>query len=414
MQIDPRIAVLAIVSFVSMFMAVFWLLTLFEHRKILHRDPKPKKYPNLSIIIPAYNEEHTIAQCIKSLLKLEYPGKIQLIVVNDGSKDKTLETAKPFAKKGLIELYDKKNGGKASAMNLGLKHVKHDYVACMDADSLVHPRALHYMVGYFDDANVAAVTAALKVTPPKNKLQEIQWIEYLVNILQRKLFALLDILYVTPGPFSVYRTRAIKSVGGFDEDNLTEDMEIALHLQERGWRLENSMLAEVFTHTPMTVYSLFNQRVRWYRGLVQNLRKYKHMVFSKKHGLLGLLILPATIALIAVSLVGAFMFVQSIAASTWGFILQLWFMLTIGFNWVFELDLAWMLFSTNLFVIAIAVFVLGASLIILYYSHKYSNESISFPKGLAYVLFLFVYFLLLATVWAFSLFKEFTGAEKTW
>jgi cellulose synthase/poly-beta-1,6-N-acetylglucosamine synthase-like glycosyltransferase len=395
-------------------MAVFWLLTLFQHRKILDKDPAPKRFPPLSIIVPAYNEEDSIASCVDSLLRLDYPAKISVIVVNDGSTDKTHDIAAKYAKKGLITLVDKPNGGKASAMNAGLKHVKTDYVLCMDADSIVSPNALHYMMGYFDDAKVGAVTAALKVTPPKNRLQEIQWIEYLVNVLQRKLFAVIDILYVTPGPFSVYRAKALRDIGGFDEHNLTEDMEVALHLQEAGWRLENSMQADVFTETPMTMYGLFSQRVRWYRGLIQNLRKYRHMILSRKHGLLGLFLLPATILLIIVSLVGAALFVSSIAESTYNFLLQLWFMATIGFNWVFEIDLAWMLFSTNLFVLVLSGFVLLTTFVILYMSHKLSRERLAWPKRAAYAVFVLIYFLLLASVWAFSIFKEITGAEREW
>lgn len=403
---------LGIISFVALYVAVFFLIVLLEHRKRLYDDPKPKRYPTISILVPAYNEEKNIEACINSLLHLDYPKKPRIIVVNDGSIDKTRKICERYSKKRLITLVNKPNGGKASALNAGLKKVKTELVACIDADSIVSKKALHYMVGYFEDTNVAAVTPALKVLEPGNTIQKVQWIEYLVNLLQRKLYALLDIIYVTPGPFSVYRTEILRKIG-FDEQNLTEDMEVALHIQDLGYKIENSVHAEVHTLSPMNLYILFNQRIRWYRGLVQNLKTYQHMLFSKKHGLLGRFILPLTIITVIVSIIGAFLAMQAISENLWNALKQLYFMLTIGFA-NFQLDFVQFIFSQNLFIILITGFVLLTTFIVIYLSHRLSGERFSWTMKLAYAVYIAIYFLLIASVWFVSLFKEFTGAARRW
>jgi len=410
---DLKIISLMFISFISLYLVVFFLLVWFQGRKELKKDPKPKVYPALTAIIPAFNEEKSIKQCIESLLALDYPGKIKIIVVNDGSTDNTSKIARSYEKQGVLVI-DKKNGGKASAMNVGLTHTTTPLVACLDADSRVTPHALTCMVGYFAKEEIAAVTPALKVAKPKSIIQQVQWVEYIVNILQRKLYSLLDIIYVTPGPFSVYRTNVLNEIGKFDEDNMTEDMEIALRIQDRGYSIENSVSAEVFTIAPMTLYSLFGQRVRWYRGLLHNMKLYKHLFFSKKHGLLGMFLFPITVLSIIVSMAGVWLMLSYLLEGVWSALHQVFYMATIGFNITFVNTLTYLIFSQNMFMLLLTWTVLLTSGVVIYYSHKVSSEAISKHMKLGYAAYVFVFCVLLATVWGASIITELFGMRRKW
>lgn len=288
----------------GLFTTIFFLFTLLENKKNITRG-YTKKFPKVSIIVPAYNEEENLFKTISSLLRMDYPkDKLEIIVVDDGSTDNTYKIAKQFISEG-VKVYTKKNGGKGTALNHGLKKVTGDFIGCLDADSFVAKDSLKKMLAYFDNPKVMAVTPSLKVYKPKNFLQRIQMIEYLIGIFLRKIFALLGSIHVTPGPFSIYRKEFFDKYGGYDEDNLTEDIEIALRIQSKGYNIENSVDAPVYTVAPYNLKGLFRQRIRWYMGFTENVVNYKRL-FSKEYGNLGLFVLPGSF--FAVILVIASMF----------------------------------------------------------------------------------------------------------
>ncbi len=287
-------------SYFGLFTAIFFLLTLIENKKRL-QNPAIKEYPKVSIIVPAYNEEATIAKTIKSLLKLDWPkNKLEILVIDDGSEDKTYSIAKRFKSKR-VKVFTKKNGGKADALNYGLERCSGELVAALDADSFVSPDALKKMIGYFQKSRVMAVTPSLKVYKPKTILQKIQAIEYMVGVLLRKIFSFLGAIHVTPGPFTIYRKRFFDKYGGYDVGNITEDIEIALRIQSRDYEIENSIDASVYTVAPPTFKGLLRQRIRWYSGFIENIIRYFHLFNPKRHGNLALIILPS--ALISVAFV---------------------------------------------------------------------------------------------------------------
>jgi len=285
--------------FFTLFVGIFYLLTFFENRSRF-RDPKARKIPFVSIIVPAYNEEKTLAKTVNSLLRMDYPKeKLEIIVVDDGSKDRTFEIAKSFSGRG-VRAFKKENGGKGSAINLGLKKVRGEFVAVLDADSFVGKDALKSMVGYFEKKRVMAVTPTLKVYKPRGFWQKVQYIEYLFSVFFRKIFSFMQGVYVTPGPLSVYRKSFFLKHGGFDEKNITEDLEIALRIQSKNYEIQNSINAHVYTVAPNTFRGLMNQRVRWFTGLTDNLYNYRGL-FSRNYGSLGVFVLP--IAVISILLV---------------------------------------------------------------------------------------------------------------
>ncbi|MBW2997811.1 glycosyltransferase family 2 protein, partial [Candidatus Woesearchaeota archaeon] len=197
--------VLYTVSYFGLFTAVFFLLTLIENRKMIKNPRPPKQLPKVTVMVPACNEEKCLAKTVRSLLQLKYPKeKLQIIVIDDGSKDRTLKIARGFEKDGVLVL-TKPNGGKGTALNMGLKHTKGEFVACLDADSVVDPDALLKMLGYFSKKSVMAVTPSLKCTEPTTIWQKIQVVEFLLGVYLRKVFAYLGSIHVTPGPFTVFR-----------------------------------------------------------------------------------------------------------------------------------------------------------------------------------------------------------------
>jgi len=320
MGFDTGLLLFYIGTFITLFLGMFYLITFFENRDRLE-DPKMKRFPTLSILVPAFNESETIAKTIRSLIALSYPdNKKQIIVIDDGSSDETYAIAKSFPE---VTALRQENGGKGKALNLGLQHATGELVAVMDADSFVTKGALRAMIGHFRNDNIMAVTPTLKVHKPKSFLQRIQYVEYLFSVLFRKIFAYLDSVYVTPGPFSIYRKVFFDRHGGFDEHNITEDMEVAFRIQSLGYDIENSLNAEVFTVTPSNLWVLLRQRVRWYTGMIENLWQYRRL-FGPKTGNLGVFVLP--MAVISVVIVLAYLvyygvlFGQLVASS----IHQLW------------------------------------------------------------------------------------------
>ena len=397
-------------SFVVIYTSVFWLLILLEHKGEVGHDPKPKRFPSITIIIPAYNEEKTIEKSIRSALALEYPGKKEVMVVDDGSKDNTYETAAKFKQKAGV--FRKKNGGKADAMNYALKQVKTELYACLDADSFAKENALLKMVGYFEDPQVAAVTPAMKVFEPGNLLQKIQWLEYLTSILQRKMAAALDMITVTPGPLSIYRTDVIRKLGGYDTGTVTEDMEIAYRLHANGYKIENSANAEVYTVAPAGIGELYKQRLRWTRGSYQNLRRYWYMVFNRKYGTLGMVLLPLSMLAIFLA-IPAFVFsVYLLFQSAQSFMTNMYYSVLYGFY--FNFDVMRSFLATNFYYLFVggAVFVLGAA--VLFFSHGVSGEKVSLRMKAAYVAYVLIYFLFLNFMWIVSLLYELTGADNRW
>lgn len=274
------------------------MITFFENKMRIY-DPKLKRFPTISIIVPAYNEARTICQTLKSLLELNYPkNKLEILVVNDGSTDETHSLAKKFSG---VRVLTKKNGGKGSALNLGLRQAQGELIAVMDADSFVSKNILRKMVGYFRNDRIMAVTPTLKVHNPRGFWHQIQYIEYLFSVLFRKIFSFLQSVYVTPGPFSIYRKAFFEKHGEFDENNVTEDLEIALRIQSQGYEIENSINAEVFTVAPDNFKDLLHQRVRWYTGVINNLWGYRAL-FTPKNGNLGILVLPVAVISVALAL----------------------------------------------------------------------------------------------------------------
>lgn len=260
-----------------------------KKRELLFSD---KELPKVSVIIPVYNEEEGIERTLKTILASDYPkDKFEVIVVDDGSIDRSLELAKKFESQGVRVFAKKKNTGKGSALNLGIKRCKGEIVFSMDADTFVESQSLKKMTRYFKNKQVMSVSPAITIYKPKTILQRVQYIEYLLGLFLRKAFASVNAIHVTPGAFSAYRKSFFDKYGGYDENNITEDLELALRVQYKGYVIENCPEAPAYTIAPKKFSDLVKQRKRWYVGLMKNIWAYRK-IFSSKYGDLGLFVLP--------------------------------------------------------------------------------------------------------------------------
>jgi cellulose synthase/poly-beta-1,6-N-acetylglucosamine synthase-like glycosyltransferase len=133
-------------------------------------------------------------------------------------------------------------------------------------------------MAYFeDDKKIMAVTPSMKIHNPQTVLQHIQRMEFLVGILLRKVFSFLESIHVTPGPFTIYKKEFFKKYGYYRKAHQTEDIEIALRMQAKNFRIENCVDAFVYTHGPKKFVPLRKQRIRWYTGFLSNVMDYKEL-----------------------------------------------------------------------------------------------------------------------------------------
>lgn len=280
--------------FISLYFEIFLLATFLEKwREIWKKTENPILYPTVTVIVPGFNEEKTIAKTVNSLLSLDYPKeKLSIFLVDDGSTDSTWSVMQQFKENPMITLLQKENGGKHTALNLAIKNSSSEIVGCLDADSFVDRNALKRIVLRFENKNVQAVTPAIQINNPRNGIELIQSAEYMFSAFIRKVFSFLGSIYITPGPFSFFRREVFEKIGPYRKAHNTEDLEIALRLQLNHFRIDNAHDAYVYTTAPKTIRALYKQRVRWTHGFLENAKDYRSLFFSRSHGNLSLFILP--------------------------------------------------------------------------------------------------------------------------
>lgn len=310
---DVLTIIFLVYSFISIYFIVGFTLIYLPNRRRFLEAPKPTKEYSLSIVVPCYNEEKTIGDTIKTLLKLDYTKLKKIIVVDDCSTDGSYKIMKEFAKRyaKVIAVQTPKNTGNAAgAKNYGAKFANTDLIGFTDADSFPKKDSVRKMVGFFDDEKVGAVTASVLVKRRKNILEVLQAIEYKVIAFTRKLFGIIEGIYVTPGPLAIYRKKAFDEVGHFDEKNLTEDIEITWAIVSKGYRADMSLTSEVYSVAPRGLVGWFKQRLRWNIGGIQTMWKYKNQFLKK--GMLGSFILPFFVLTWSIAIFGIFVLLYRI------------------------------------------------------------------------------------------------------
>ena len=246
---------------------------------------------------------------LKHIFAIDYD-ILDVIVVNDCSTDNTLKIIKELANKyPKLKIIDhKKNKGKAGGLNDGLKIAKGELIAVVDADSYPASDCLKKMVGFFGNEKIGAVTCPVVARNANKFMERLQGIEYKMIALTRKLLDYVDSIYVTPGPLAVYRKKALIEIGGFDEKNMTEDIEVTWHLTYAGWLRRMCLATSVSSTVPNKFKAWFRQRRRWNVGGLQCIQKYKKSLFNPKRGMLGFFIIPFFIISTFLGLLGLSIF----------------------------------------------------------------------------------------------------------
>lgn len=263
-------------------------------RSIGHFKEKKKKYtlPDelVTVLVPAYNEEMTIGRTLEALQKSTYD-KLEILVIDDGSKDKTAQIVLEYQKQdGRIRLIQKENGGKSSAANLGLQEAKGRLVVAIDADTITYPFTIGELITPFSDPKVDAVCGNVEVGNIHSVLTGFQALEYITSQnFDRRAFDELNCISVVPGATGAWRRDKVLEIGGYSDDTLTEDADLTLRLLVSGGRVVYAPEARSRTEAPETVSALAKQRFRWSFGTFQCLRKNSKQFF---HGSLGWVALP--------------------------------------------------------------------------------------------------------------------------
>lgn len=294
----------------------------------------------VSILAPAYNEEATVVESVKSLLKLNY-GTYEVVIINDGSKDRTLETLvnefEMFHSKQVynpmietkevrgiykshrpeyknLVVVDKKNGGKADALNVGLSVAEYDYVCCIDADSLLEDDALQkVMKPFMEDETVIAVGGivriangcevvngrVVKVGLSDKPLPIFQVVEYFRAFLSgRMAWQGINGLLIISGAFGLFKKAAVLEVGGYKHDSIGEDMELVTRLhkfkreKQEKYRIVFVPNPVCWTEAPDSLTMLARQRNRWHRGLLDTLLLHRKMFLNPRYGVIGMAAMP--------------------------------------------------------------------------------------------------------------------------
>ncbi len=293
----------------TIYFTIFFSLIYIETYDLYYNDKPAKKEKLISILIPAYNEGKNVEESIKSILNSDYSkDKIEIIAINDGSTDNTLNILKSWQKKypKIIKIINQENQGKAVALNNGLKIAKGEFIGVVDADSFLDKNALKMIMGVFENhPDTSAVTSNIQIKQKDNFLRKMQDIEYTTILWVRKLLQFIGAIYVTPGPLSVYKASVLRKVGGFDEKNITEDIEIGWRLLSQGHKIRICLNAVVYTNAPKKLKEWWRQRVRWSAGGYQTALKYKESLFKhKKYGIVGKFVFPFFSLSFIISLLG--------------------------------------------------------------------------------------------------------------
>ncbi len=259
------------------------------------KSPEGGFTPPVTAVIAAYNEEKVIGATLQDLLGSRYPGEMEIIVIDDGSMDKTSEIVSNMARNDpRIRLIRQPNRGKAGALIRGVEAANHDILIMLDADTRFEPHTITHIVRPLQEPQVAAVSGHAKVGNLQTFIARCQALEYMCGFnLDRRAYDQLDCITVVPGAVSALRRSAVLEVGGINGDTLAEDTDLTLSLHKRGFRIAYTPLAIAWTEAPETVAGLAKQRFRWAFGTLQCLWKHGDLLLSPRKRALGWFSLPS-------------------------------------------------------------------------------------------------------------------------
>ncbi|MDP3559260.1 MAG: glycosyltransferase [Legionellaceae bacterium] len=278
----PAVIIVASIALIPGFMYIFLILSYtVDRRKVGERK---KTYPFVSILIAAYNEESCIARTLEGIKNQEYPAGFEVILIDDGSGDNTVQIAEASNLENLIILRAN-HGGKANALNFGLEQAKARYIITLDADTLLLKNAVQELMDKLLSAQYGTVACAGSIyvsNVQHNLMTKIQtWDYFLAIAMIKRSQSFLQGTLVAQGAFSVYEKKVLKEVGGWP-NMVGEDIVLTWALLNKGYYIDFAEKAMAFTSVPTTYRQFFFQRSRWARGLIEAFRRYPALLLRRR------------------------------------------------------------------------------------------------------------------------------------
>ena len=390
--------VLAFVAYVPGFMNAFLMASLVLRPDALRRTPE--QWPALSILIAAYNEEALIGETLRSIAALDYPGALQIMVLDDGSTDGTAAAVRDsealFAGssgRDLLLVSEKQNRGKARVLNDGLTLAAHDLVVTIDADTLLEKGCLVALVEHLHASSpeTAAVAGAVLVGNQNDSwiTRAQQW-DYFHGIAAvKRMQGMYNGTLVAQGAFSIYRKAALVEAGGWP-DTVGEDIVLTWSLLRMGYKTGHAEDAVAWTHAPDTLRGLSNQRKRWARGMIEALAIHKRLLVAPR---LRTMFIWWNLLFVSIDLTFTFAFIPG---------------LILAFLGIF-----WLAGPITLLVLPLAA--LWNVVIYRIQTRMLKRNNIDMEKSLrGFLLYAFIYPLLMQPVSVWGYLAELTGGRKQW
>ncbi len=413
MQLTFHTILISTLSLLGLFTILAYFLTLLS--------PNKKKYltdnnfrPKVTIIVPVWNEGHAngerIRKTINSLLDCDYSkDKLEIIIVDDGSNDNSLQIAKSYEKFGIKVFSHKKSRGKTSAINTGMKHATGEFIAGLDADSFIERDVINKLVPCFKDKNVMAAIPSIKIWKPKRFLQWVQYQEFLSAVFIRYVQSELGSIPLAPGAFTLVRRTFIQKYGFLNPHTMVEDLELSLRIQSEKYLIENVVDANVYTSGVKTFKAFVNQRIRWFYGFMIQLKRYKHL-FRKEYGNLAYFILPTSVTFV---LTAIFMFFYTMIMLIKNLIQYIREVMLVGIDFSSMFDFNFDPFFINIdnttmlpLILLLVIFAL------MHYTKKISNEK----QGITtpFIAFMLTYWFLGSLCWVIAIYYYIRKKKIRW
>lgn len=288
-SIFVQFGVILIFIFTLLIITRYLLLMFFSILQTIKRSAEEnfyvKKTDTVTIIVPCYNEQDVIVPSLKSVINQTYPN-IEILVIDDGSKDRTYALAKTFEFNDghrSLKVLSKPNGGKSKALNFGIERARGNLICCVDADSKLDQFAIELLVQHFKNPEIAAVAGSVSVVNTDTFITKLQALEYIQGLnMVKNGQAFLKLVNIIPGPLGMFRKEAMKKVGFYSHDTFAEDCDLTLSLIAAGYKIDFEPDAIAHTEAPENLLDLLKQRYRWTRGILQAIKKNKKYLWNFK------------------------------------------------------------------------------------------------------------------------------------
>ena len=342
----------------------------------------------VTVLVPAYNEEKTIRASLASILASDYPS-LEIIVINDGSTDRTEDQIRDYAESGQIRYIGKPNGGKASALNRGIAAARGEIILYTDADSFFHRDTVRGMVRWFGDPEIAAVCGNDAPLNPATPLQKLLVVTTHIGTgFVRRALSVIGCLPIITGNLGAIRTSVLREIKGFREV-WGEDLEITFRLHKKRERIIFDPEPSVLAECPATAMALWKQRVRWMRSYIKIASLHRDLFFNPRYRPFAFYLPVNFVNMTIVPLLQLALLVLMPGAVAGGYV-----------SFYGTLDV--LAYTGILFFVCVAAY--GILL------DRDARDLLYLPYGLLILPFSYFY----SAVTAFSWWKEFHQSEETW